>query len=563
MRVVTEVAALDRSFDYAVADGHDVPAIGDRVRVDLHGRSVRGWVEDHVAADRELKVVKKWLGFGPPASLLPLAKWAGDRWYAPRSRFLLAMSPDRLVTNLPAPPPAPDLAPTIRDTATNYPSGVVRCAPNVDPLGLVLQAYLAAREVSLPLLVLVPTDAWSRRMVGRLEQRGLPAVLASRWDCARASWPIVVGARGAAFAPVAKLGAAVIIDVDDESYRSEASPTWHALDVMRHRCDHDGAPLWITSSLPSPAALQVGPLSVADDEEGLWPRLEIVDRRASDPRDGVLAANVVTAAHRALSGDSQVAVAVILQRLGRGRLFACASCGTLARCETCGAAEEEVDGRLSCGEGHGDREVFCVACGATKLRRVRSGVTTLARDVAAQLSQDVTEITASSDPAAAIGRVVVGTEAVLQRVRRCALVIFVDFDQYLLAPRERARRDAVAAVARAGRLVGGRREGRGSVILQTRRGEDAVITALASLSFESLSDDDVETAKVLGLPPYGAIAEIEGESATAFVATMDAAHVRVVPTAKGYSVHAPDPLTLSHALRSATRPAGRLRVAVS
>ena len=194
---------------------------------------------------------------------------------------------------------------------------------------------------------------------------------------------------------------------------------------------------------------------------------------------------------------------------------------------------------------------------------MRSGVTTLARDVAAQLSQDVTELTASSDPAAATGRVVVGTEAVLQRVRRCGLVIFVDFDQYLLAPRERARRDAVAAVARAGRLVGGRREGRGSVILQTRRGEDAVITALTSLSFESVSDDDVETAMVLGLPPYGAIAEIEGESAATFVATMDASQVRVIPTAKGFSVHAPDSSTLSHALRSATRPPGRLRVAVS
>jgi len=563
VRVVTEVAALDRSFDYAVAAGAEVPAVGDRVRVDLHGRSVRGWVEDHVPAYRELKVVKKWLGLGPPASLLPLAAWAGERWYAPRSRFLLAMSPDRLVTTLPSAPVAPDLAPAIRETATSYPPGVVRCAPNVDPLGLVLQAYLAAREASLPLLVLVPTDAWSRRLVGRLEQRGLPAVLASRWDCARASWPIVVGARGAAFAPIAQLGAAVIIDVDDEAYRSEASPTWHALDVVRYRCGRDRAPLWITSSLPSPSALMVGPLSVADDEEGQWPRIEVVDRRVSDPRDGVLAAHVVTAAHRALAGDSPVAVAVILQRLGRGRLFACSSCGTLARCATCGAAEEESDGRLSCAEGHGDREVFCVACGATKLRRVRSGVTTLARDVSAQLSQDVTEVTASSDPATALGRVVVGTEAVLQRVRRCSLVVFVDFDQYLLAPRERARRDAVAAVARAGRLVGGRREGRGSVVLQTRRGDDAVITALTTLKFQALSDEDVETATVLGLPPYGAIAEIEGESAAAFVATMNTSGVTVSPTSKGFSVHAPDAEVLTNALRTGTRPAGRLRIAVT
>ena len=39
----------------------------------------------------------------------------------------------------------------------------------------------------------------------------------------------------------------------------------------------------------------------------------------------------------------------------------------------------------------------------------------------------------------ALERVVVGTEATWQRVRRCGVVIFADFDQYLLAPRASAR----------------------------------------------------------------------------------------------------------------------------
>ena len=40
--------------------------LGDRVRVDFHHRSVRGWVVDDVAPSDELKTIKKWLGFGPP-----------------------------------------------------------------------------------------------------------------------------------------------------------------------------------------------------------------------------------------------------------------------------------------------------------------------------------------------------------------------------------------------------------------------------------------------------------------------------------------------------------------
>ena len=45
VRVRTEVAALDKAFDYAVpARWADDVRVGTRVRVPLHGRSVRGWV---------------------------------------------------------------------------------------------------------------------------------------------------------------------------------------------------------------------------------------------------------------------------------------------------------------------------------------------------------------------------------------------------------------------------------------------------------------------------------------------------------------------------------------
>ena len=110
----------------------------------------------------------------------------------------------------------------------------------------------------------------------------------------------------------------------------------------------------------------------------------VVDRRQSDPRDGALSREALDAAHRALGGDEAVAVAVVLQRLGTGRLFACRRCGELARCSVCGQGEEEFDGQLACAQRHALRANFCQACGATNLRRVRVGVTTLARDVAAQ-----------------------------------------------------------------------------------------------------------------------------------------------------------------------------------
>jgi primosomal protein N' len=314
--------------------------------------------------------------------------------------------------------------------------------------------------------------------------------------------------------------------------------------------------------VPSPSLLNRSDYQRDPDLVGGWPRVEVIDRRQSDPREGVLSESALRAAHHALDGEDAVAVVVILQRLGTGRLLACVRCGELARCAQCQQAEEEVGDELACADRHELRARFCRHCGATKFPRVKVGVTTLARDVAAQLGRPVSEVTASLDAKSTLERVVVGTEATWQRVRRCGVVIFVDFDQYLLAPRESARRSAITAVGKAGRLVGSRREGRGHVVIQTRRGDDGVLEALREASFDAVVTGDVATAELLGLAPYGASAEVSGEGADAFVRELGSELVRVRPTPDGFVVRAKDVDTLTAVLRGATRPPGKLRVAV-
>lgn len=561
VRVITDVAAVDRPFDYLLGDATPDVGLGDRVRVDFHHRSVRAWVVEEVEPTEELKTVKKWLGYGPPPSELEFLKWASERWYGPWSRFLLAASSRRIVTALPHAPASSELL--VSAPEAGFVPGVIQLAPTTDPLTLVLGAYEATRQREGSLLVLVPTEGWASRLRGRLEQRGCPVASSEEWERARAGWPVIVGARGCALAPVPLVAGAVVIDADDESYRSSAAPTWEATTMVRERCRRDEAPLWATSMIPSPALLDGGDYQRDRDLVGGWPRVEIVDRRQSDPREGVLSETALRAAHRALGGDEGVAVVVILQRLGAGRILACARCGDLCRCAQCQQAEEEVGDELACSERHELRARFCRHCGSTNLRRVRIGVTTLARDVAAQLGRAVTEVTAALDPAAPLERVVVGTEATWQRVRRCGVVIFVDFDQYLLAPRESARRRAITAVGKAGRLVGSRRDARGEVVIQTRRGEDGVLEALREASFDSIIQGDVATAELLGLAPYGASAEVSGDGAEEFVAGLANDLVRVVAAPEGYVLRAKDATILASALRAAPRPAGKLRVAVA
>ena len=560
VRVVTDVAAVDRAFDYEVPESFPPLGMGDRVRINFHNRSIRGWVVDDAPADDELalKPLTKWLGFGPPPSLLPLLSWAAWRWVSPLSRFLLAASPVRIYATLPtAPAKAPLAIPT-----ESFAPGVWQLAPTVDPLPLVLSAYEATRDRAGSLIVLVPTEAWAQRLRGRLEQRGMAVAYGDdQWDRMRAGWPVIVGVRGTALAPTPRVCGAVVLDADDDAYRSEASPTWDATVLLHERVQRDGGLFWATSVLPSPLLLTLGELHDQRDVADHWPTITVVDRRNRDPHEGILAPETMAACQRALASTEEVAVVVVLQRLGSGRLFACRRCGELARCTTCSQPEQEVDGAFQCADAHERRENFCRSCGATNLKRVQSGVTTLARDVGAQLHHAVTELTAATPVGAPLERVVVGTEATLQRVRRCGVVVFVDFDQYLLAPRASARRQALSAVARAARLVGARSEARGSVVLQTRRDDD-VLAALRTSDVRAIRDEERESAEVLGLPPYGALAEISGEGAASFVASLDATRVRVVERDGDFSIRATDSATLCDVLGAGVRGGGRLRLAV-
>ncbi|HQU26235.1 MAG TPA: hypothetical protein PLS29_04300 [Acidimicrobiales bacterium] len=557
VRVLTEVAPLERGFDYL--DGGLALALGDRVRVALGPRSVRGWVIDADLAEPErgpetLRAVTASLGLGPPASVIELARWAAWRWCAPWGHFLSTASPARIVRELPvAPAPAP--TPPRR----RWEPGLYHLAPTTDPLDLVLSAYEAARPREGSLLVVVPHEGWAERLAARLARRGV-AVAREDWARARAGWPVVVGTRAAAFAPVPRLAGAVVLDADDDALVSSAAPTWDAPTVVAERCRRDGAPLWVGALWPAPGLVGRGDYRRDPDLVGGWPRVVVLDRRDRDPHEGALAPAVLEAARRALAGDEPVALAVVHQRLGAGRLLACRRCGALVRCPVCGQAEGEANDALRCPSGHA-RARFCAACASTALRRVRSGVTTLARDVAAQLGVAVAEVTAAR-PYDGATRVVVGTEALFASVRRAGVVCVADADQYLLAPRSAARRQFVHALGRAGRLVGPRREGRAAIYVQTRRGDDPVLEAVVAARFDDLVAEEAAEARLLGLAPYGGEARLSGDGAAELAGELGARGVSVREGAGGFIARARDVATLCDAL-AACASRRRCRVAVA
>ena len=549
---------LDKVFDYSIPDhlAGDV-RVGTMVRVSLHGRRIGGWVvalAGEAATDRPLQPLAKVSGWGPPADVISLARWAAWRWAGRPAQLLGTASPPRAVRALPEPGPAVGSA--------ALPPGVT--VMRIPPAGDVLPLALAAASHG-DALVLAPSLAAAAFLAARLRGEGhRVALVPQEWAVAAAGGCVAVGARAGAWAPRPQLGAVLVVDEGDEAYQEERAPTWNARDVAVERARRAGVPCVLTSPCPSLEALAYGPLVVPSrtEERAGWPILELVDRRPEPPGSGLYSARLVALAREA---EPDARLLCVLNRKGRARLLACATCRELVRCEACGAAVGGSEDSLCCRRCGSVRPKVCLACGGTRLSTLRVGVTRAREELELLANQPVAEVsadTAAGPPPAGVG-ILVGTEAVLHRVAGARSVAFLDFDQELLAPRYRAAEAALGMLARAARLMGGRRGG-GRLLIQTRVPGHEVIDAALHADPSRLAVVEAARRAALRFPPETAVAAISGKAAAAFVTALPAgAGVEVLgPVNDRWLLRAPGHKTLCDTLAATPRPPGRLRIEV-
>ncbi|MDQ1534326.1 MAG: hypothetical protein QOF28_2087, partial [Actinomycetota bacterium] len=388
-------------------------------------------------------------------------------------------------------------------------------------------------------------------------------------------------------APVPDLRCAIVVDDSDAALQEERTPTWHARELLAERCRRAGGRLVVVSAAPSVEAEVLATVVHAPPravEAAGWPRVEVVDRGEEPPSVGLLSERLARALHDAR--DAKGPAVCVLNRRGRVRLFACATCLRLVRWDRDGAPvwDKPSDAPAVIGSVPAPRPDVCPHCGGTRLRVLRSGITRVREELAALLpATPVVEVDAGTAAIPDVGAtgVLIGTEAVLQRVEvrrlRPVLVAFLDFDQELLAPRSRAAEQALWLVVRAARLVAGRDRSRTRVLLQTRLSEHEVVRAAVTGDPALVADAERVRRRALGFPPFGGLAEISGvvaavdSVAAALTARAgDGSGVSVLgPDRKGETARAlvrgPDPDAVADALAAAVPPAralGRLHVEV-
>jgi primosomal protein N' (replication factor Y) len=181
---------------------------------------------------------------------------------------------------------------------------------------------------------------------------------------------------------------------------------------------------------------------------------------------------------------------------------------------------------LRCPRCDETRPVVCAACGRLRMKTLRAGVSRLREELAALLGADVGEVAgpraAGAESPLPATPVLVGTEAVLHRVRRAAAVAFLDIDLHLLAPRLSATEDTLALFVRAARLVGPRGTGApwARMQAQTRVPDHPLLQAVALGEPTAVLEEEVAIRRSSALPPFAALAVVSGALAPVYAESL-------------------------------------------
>ena len=264
-----------------------------------------------------------------------------------------------------------------------------------------LEVLKAVRESGRTAIVLVPEIALTPQTVGRFravfgdQVAVLHSALGERerveaWRALRSGQKsIAVGARSAIFAPLERVGAIVVDEEHEATYKQEETPRYHARDVAIVRARVEGARVVLgsaTPSLESWANATAGRYTLISLPErvggGALPAVRVVDLRRDskkqpstatrfDPFRFAISEELESALKDRLTRQEQSLL--LLNRRGYSAFVQCSACGDVVTCPRCSIAltyHRTPDAMVChyCAFRTARREK-CERCGSPTLRR--------------------------------------------------------------------------------------------------------------------------------------------------------------------------------------------------
>ncbi|MDX1647571.1 MAG: primosomal protein N', partial [Longimicrobiales bacterium] len=349
---------------------------------------------------------------------------------------------------------------------------------------------------------------------------------------------IAVGARSALFAPLRDLGAVVVDEEHEGSYKQSDAPRYQARDLAVVRARAHGAVCVLGSATPSLESWQnarSGKFRRVELPErvggGRLPTVHVVDLRKArkesgrdDRGRGVLSESLVTAVDLRLRREEQVIL--LLNRRGYASFVQCRECGEVEQCQNCSISltYHRVTRRIVCHHCRHEAPAptRCPRCGSRDLSFRGLG------------TEQVEQVTAETFPGARIARMDVDTtsgkwahQQILERVGRREIDILLgtqmiakglDFPRVTLVgvvnadvgihlpdfrASERTFQLLSQVAGRAGRSALG-----GEVFIQTSLPEHYAVRAAVDHDFEAFAEREWSERSHPRYPPHVRLANV-------------------------------------------------------
>lgn len=361
---------------------------------------------------------------------------------------------------------------------------------------------------------------------------------------------VVVGTRSAIFAPVRNLGAVILDEEQEPTYKSEQTPRYHARDVAKYRCAKNNALLLMGSATPTVETMYLarcGQYKLFEMphryNEHALPRVEIVDMKQELRRGNgtCISDKLQEELTRTLEKGEQAIL--FLNRRGASRMVTCGECGQIPNCPRCSVklTYHSANNRLMC-HYCGHSQVLpksCPECGGI-LTFVGTGTQRAEEELKQRfpgievLRMDTDTVTATNSHEAILEKfrkqripILLGTQMVAKGLdfENVTLVGVLAADQSLYTEDYRAGERTFSlltqVVGRAGR---GSKEGR--AVIQTYTPDNDVIRCSAQQDYEAFYSQEITMRSVREQPPFGDLLMIHASGLEETAVLRSCVHLR-------------------------------------
>lgn len=337
---------------------------------------------------------------------------------------------------------------------------------------------------------------------------------------------LVIGTRSAVFAPVSDPGIIILDEEQEDTYKSDSAPRYHARDVAKYLCARADATLLLGSATPdirSRYYAEIGRYALftlpGRYNEMRLPQVRIADMRRELKNGNGFSISGVLRDEIEENLRRQEQTILFLNRRGAHKLVTCEVCGFTYACPNCSSnlTYHSVGERLVCHYcGHTRRpDRACPECGG-RFHYVGVGTQKVVEELA-ELFPGVPVLRMDADSVAPVGShralfekfrsqripILVGTQMVTKGLNfeNVTLVGVLSADQSLYAGDYRAGERTFSLITQ---VIGrsGRFQKPGRAVIQTFTPENQLIRQAAAQDYDSFYESELEVRRMTGSPPF-------------------------------------------------------------